>query len=63
MTVIVLKVVAIILPILGLVVFLSRKLEIHQRLFVFILAVVFSVPIGFGLYLWFVLMLFDGHPQ
>jgi len=60
---ILLEVAAIILPILGLVVFLSRNLETHQRLFIFILAVVLSATVGFGLYLWLVLMLFDGHPQ
>jgi len=53
----------IILPILGLVVFLSRNLETHQRLFVFILAVALSVPAGFALYLWFILMLFNHNPQ
>ncbi|TIU40101.1 MAG: hypothetical protein E5W26_11385 [Mesorhizobium sp.] len=52
---------AIILPILGLVVFLSRNLEMPQRVFVFILAVVLSIPAGGALYLKFVLMLFDGH--
>ncbi|TPN35438.1 hypothetical protein FKO01_09965 [Mesorhizobium sp. B2-3-3] len=61
MTVIVLEVAAIILPILGLVIFLSRNLETHQRLFVFIVAVILSAPGGFALYLWFVLMLFNGH--
>ncbi len=52
----------IIVPILGLVVFLSRNLETHQRLFVFILSAVLSVPASFALYLWFILMLFNHNP-
>ena len=60
---ILLEVAAIILPILGLVVFLSRNLETHKRLFVFILAVVLSAPVSVGVYTWIVLSHFVGHPQ
>lgn len=63
MTAIVAVITMIILPVLGLVVFLSRNLEIHQRLFVFILAVALSVPASFALYLWLILVLFNHNPQ
>jgi uncharacterized membrane protein YozB (DUF420 family) len=63
MTGIIFGVAAILLPVLGLVVFLSRNLETHQRLFVFILTAALSVPAGFALYLWLVLLLFNHNPQ